>query len=195
MGRASIALAVTLQFDLGLRQKDVIGEWIKASDGSQEGIMDGLWRWQWGLTWDQIDQDWILSKPTSKSNGNEVAEHDLKLYPDVIAELARVPQERRIGPVIIDEGSGKPSRANHFSPTFRKIANQAGWPKGVWNLDSRAGSVSEAFEAGADPADVMKHATHRQLGTTMVYNRGAVVQSARVAELRVARRKKNQEQP
>jgi hypothetical protein len=50
MGRASIALAVTLQFDLGLRQKDAIGEWVKAGDGSREGIMDGLGRWQWGLT-------------------------------------------------------------------------------------------------------------------------------------------------
>ncbi|PVE25388.1 integrase [Microvirga sp. KLBC 81] len=191
-GRASIALAVTLQFDLGLRQKDVIGEWVRAGDGSREGIMDGEWRWQWGLTWDQIDQNWILKKPTSKSNGNEIAEHDLKLYPDTMAELSKVPSHRRIGPVLIDEGSGKPYRARHFRDLFRRIADDAGWPKGVWNMDSRAGSVSEAFEAGADPADVMKHATHRQISTTMGYNRGAVVQSARVAELRVAKRQKKE---
>ena len=137
----------------------------------------------------------ILRKPTSKSNGHEIAEHDLKRYPEVMAELAKVPQERRIGPVIIDEGSGKPYRANHFSRTFRKIANKAEWPKGVWNMDSRAGSVSRAFEAGADPTDVMKHATHRQLSTTMIYNRGAVEQTGRVADLRIARRKRDREQP
>jgi hypothetical protein len=56
-------------------------------------------------------------------------------------------------------------------------------------MDSRAGALSEAFEAGAEPADVMKAATHTQLSTTMGYNRGSVVQSSRVAELRVARRK------
>jgi hypothetical protein len=48
--------------------------------------------------------------------------------------------------------------------------------------------VSEAFEAGAGAADVMKHATHTQLSTTMGYNRSTVVQSARVAELRKKRR-------
>lgn len=55
-------------------------------------------------------------------------------------------------------------------------------------MDSRAGAVSEAFEAGAEPADVMKAVTHTQMSTTMGYNRGAVVQSSRVAELRIAKR-------
>ncbi|WP_377847079.1 hypothetical protein [Bosea sp. UC22_33] len=48
--------------------------------------------------------------------------------------------------------------------------------------------MSEAFEAGAEPADVMKAATHTQISTTMGYNRGAVAQSIRVAELRIAKR-------
>lgn len=130
-GQASIALAVTLQLDLWLRQKDAIDEWAMAGDGSRDGIVDGLWRWQWDLTWDRIDKDWILRKPTSKSNGNEVAEHDLKPYPDVIERLAKILQERRIEPVIIDEGSGKPYHANHFSRPFRKIATASGWPKEV----------------------------------------------------------------
>lgn len=186
-GRASIALAVTLQFDLGMRQKDIIGEWV-AADGSRAGIVDGDKRWQWGLTWDQIDADWILRKPTSKSNGNEVAEHDLKLYPDALALLQAVPKERRIGPVIIDEHGGRPWRRPTFSREFRRLATKSGWPADVWNMDSRAGAVSEAFEAGADAADVMKAATHTQMSTTMGYNRGGVVQSSRVAELRMARR-------
>lgn len=107
-----------------------------------------------------------------------------------MAELALIPAERRIGPVLIDEGSGRPWKKSHFSRQFRKIANAAGWPKDVWNMDSRAGAVSEAFEAGAQAEDVMKAASHTQLNTTMRYNRGKIVQTSRVAELRAARRQK-----
>ncbi|WP_457091070.1 integrase [Microvirga sp. P5_D2] len=193
-GRPSIALAVTLQFDLGLRQKDVIGEWVYPDPEQREqiegAITDGPRIWQWGLTWNHIDGSLILKKPTSKSNGTQVAEHDLKQYPDVVEELSKIPTSHRIGPVVLDEHTGKPWSVSNFSRKFRKIANAAGWPKDVWNMDSRAGAVSEAFEAGAEPADVMKTATHTQLSTTMIYNRGAVVQSSRVAELRMAKRRK-----
>jgi hypothetical protein len=134
----------------------------------------------------------ILEKPTSKSNGSETAEHDLKLYPDILSEISRLPTERRIGPVILDEGSGKPWKKSHFSRTFRKVARKAGWPDDIWNMDSRAGAVSEAFEAGSQAEDVMKAASHTQLTTTMRYNRGKIVQTSRVAELRVARRNRAQ---
>lgn len=170
-----------------------IGEWVKPSPDVREriqgAITEGAWVWQWGLTWSHIDGAMILRKPASKSNGSETAEHDLKLYPDLIAELAAIPPERRVGPVILDEGSGKPWHKSHFSRTFRKIARKAGWPDDVWNMDSRAGAVSEAFEAGAQAEDVTKVASHTQINTTMRYNRGKIVQTSRVAELRVARRK------
>jgi hypothetical protein len=151
--------------------------------------MDGAWRWEWGLTWWHVDGNLVLKKPTSKSNGSETAEHDLKLYPDVLAVLPI----RGVGPVMIDEGSGKPWRKSHFSRTFRKIARAAGWPDDVWNMDSRAGAVSEAFEAGAQAEDVMKAASHTQLSTTMRYNRGKIVQTSRVARLRVANRDKERD--
>jgi hypothetical protein len=188
-GRPSIALAITLQFELGLRQKDVIGEWIRLSAEEREAIegaiTDGPWVWEWGLTWNHIDASMRLAKPTSKSNGSEVAEHDLRNYPDLIAELPA----RGVGPIVLDERSRLPWKKAHFSRTFRKIARIAGWPDNVWNMDSRAGAVSEAFEAGAEPADVMRTATHTQMSTTMLYNRGSIVQSSRVAALRAARRK------
>lgn len=185
--RPSLALAVTTQFDLSMRQKDVIGEWVPA-EGNRTGIVDGGKRWEWGLTWDQIDSDWILRKPTSKSNGGELSEHDLKLYPDTIELLGSIPCERRIGPIIIDEGAGKPYRREQFGRKFREAADLAGWPKGLWNMDSRAGALSEAFEAVAVAEDVMKAATHRQVATTMIYDRGSIEQTARVAQLRIARR-------
>jgi hypothetical protein len=91
---------------------------------------------------------------------------------------------------VIEERSRKPWTPSHFSRQFRKIARAAGWPDNVWNMDSRAGAVSEAFEAGAQAEDVMRAATHTQMSTTMGYNRGAVVQSSRVAELRQIKRQR-----
>ena len=79
MGLASVALALTLQFDCGLRQKDVIGEWWPNADGVGGGGI--TWkgkRWGTGLLWSDIDQqDWILRKKTSKRG--VAVEHDLKL--------------------------------------------------------------------------------------------------------------------
>jgi hypothetical protein len=189
-GRRSIAIATLLQFDLGLRQRDVIGEWVSAGNGRREGIMDGQWRWQWGLTWDQIDRDWLLRKPTSKSNGREVAEHDIKRSPELLALLQSVPLESRIGPIVIDEGAKRPYRASFFSRTFRKIATEAGWPADVRSMDSRAGMVTEALAAGAQDTDVMAAATHTQLTTTLGYRRSKFEQTGRVADLRAERRKR-----
>jgi hypothetical protein len=192
-GRASMALAVTLQFDLGLRQRDVIGEWVRDPHPPVGSIRVRDWRWQFGLTWDQIDPAWLLTKPTSKSNGKTCAEHDLKLYPDALAELQRIPPERRVGPVVISEKTGLPYRDYQFLDAWHSLARPAGIPPGVRNMDARAGAVSEAFEAGAQAEDVMKAATHTQMSTTMGYNRGSVVQSSRVAELRMKRRKEKGE--
>lgn len=183
----SLALACMLQFELSLRPKDVVGEWVPDTADSG-GISAGSKRWQWGLTWDQIDENWILRKPTSKSNGRVVAEYDLRQHAELIAELQSVPADRRNGAVVINEKTGLPYRPEYFSRRFRELADKAGWPKNVWNMDTRAGAISEAFEAGATSEDIMKLATHTQISTTMGYNRGAVVQSSRVAELRTAKR-------
>lgn len=193
VGEGAIALAVTLQFELGLRQKDVIGEWThKLARGANrhlKGPRRSIDGWEWGLTWAHIDAAFMLVKPTSKSNGTSVAEHDLRAHPDVMAELERIPPERRVGPVVIDPRTGLPFRPEAFRRRFRVVARAAGWPDDLWNMDNRAGAVSEAFEAGADPADVMRAATHKQLSTTMRYNRSGAVPASRVINLRLARRK------
>lgn len=87
--------------------------------------------------------------PLPEGNGSEVAVHDLKIYPDSLALLQQIPKDRRIGPVVFDEGSRQPYRNRQFKVKFREIANKSGWPADVCNMDSRAGAVSEAFEAGA----------------------------------------------
>lgn len=188
-GRPSMARAVSLQFDLALRQTDVIGEWIRDLSSKNEGIMDGRSRWATGLVWgDHISKDMILAKPTSKSNFSEAAEHDLNFYPDTIAELSDIPANKRIGPVIINEKTGKPYKRREFAKWFRLIADAAGWPKGLWNRDTKAGALSEAFDAGARTEDVQTVATHREQSTTMIYKRGGLEQSTRVAQLRIERR-------
>lgn len=93
------------------------------------------------------------------------------------------------------EASGKPWRKATFSRRFREIATAAGWPRDLWNMDSRAGAVSEAFDAGATAEDVMRVATHSQMSTTMIYNRGGVEQSSRVAGLRQVRRNASRTKP
>jgi hypothetical protein len=73
-GLPKLALAVAQQFGCALRQKDVIGEWIKAPGGEP---------WTSGLLWgEHVKSDWQLVKPTSKSNFAEVAEFDLRLCAD-----------------------------------------------------------------------------------------------------------------
>ena len=162
MGWPSIARAVALQFGCALRQKDVIGEW---ADG----------RWSGGLLWgEHVGPDWTLSKPTSKTNFREVAEFDLRHIPPALAELQNVPQTSRIGPVILDENTGRPYRQREFARRFREIARAAGVPDGIWNMDARAGAVTDARKAGATREDAMAQATHTQASTNARYDRDRI---------------------
>ena len=173
----SLALAVALQFSCALRQKDVIGEWVSQAAGGR--------RWTTGLLWgDHIALDWTLAKPTSKSNGEEVAEFDLKLLPLAMAELQRVSAEARIGPVVRCESTGRPWKQRLFAQRFREVARAAGIPDTVWNMDTRAGAVTEAYDMGAREEDAMDLATHKERKTNQGYNRGRMVKTSRVSTLR-----------
>jgi len=179
LGAPSMARSVALQFGCALRQKDVIGEWIKTPDGE---------RWTSGLLWgEHIKADWTLRKPTSKTNFSEIAEFDLRLLPMVMVELERVPATSRIGPVILDERTGKPYRQREFARRFREVARAAGIPDDVWNMDARAGAVTDARAKGASRADAMELATHTQEMTNRGYDRDRLAATSRVAVLRFGR--------
>ena len=185
-GRPSMALAVALQRGLALRQRDVVGEWVR---GKASGIVDRDFSWHAGLLWgDHIRADMTLVKPTSKSNFTRQVEHDLKLHPDILAELALVPAARRVGPVIIAEGTGKPYKKRAFADLFREIARAAGLPDTVRNMDAKAGAVTEGYDSGAEPADMMRVADHTNLRTSQRYNRTSIEKTSRVARLVAARR-------
>jgi len=142
-----------------------------------------------GLQWSDIDSAMVLRKTHTKTGA--YVEFDLKLYPAVLEEIERVPREKRIGPMIISERTGEPYKHRTFTQTWRKVANKAGVPKAVWNMDARAGAISEAYDAGAGETDVMKHAGHKNRQTSARYNRGSLEQTSRVARLRLAKRSEN----
>ncbi|MBY4589395.1 integrase [Rhizobium redzepovicii] len=190
-GFPSIALATVLQFELALRQKDVVGEWEPADEVDQGGITYKDTRWVNGLVWSDIDENMILRKKHTKT-GFEV-EHDLKLHPAALEEIERVPLEKRVGPMIMSEATGVPYKNRKFTERWRKVANKGGIPKTVWNMDARAGAITEAYSVGASETDVMKSAGHKNRQTSARYNRGVIEQTNRVAKMRLAKRSENTE--
>lgn len=186
-GQLSIALAQALQFELTLRQIDVIGRWEKVDDVKAGGIVDLGQRWRDGLLWSHLDEDGILTKTTSKVD-DVIAEHDTMAYPFLREIIDRIPPEKRVGPMIVCEATGLPYRYRLFSKKWRAIADEVGVPANVWNRDSRAGGVTEGSDAGADLEHLRHHANHKNAQTTQRYNRKTLEKTKQVAELRVAMR-------
>lgn len=189
LGLPSVALAQALQFELTLRQKDVIGEWVALDEPGLSGVVWNRQKWLSGIRWEEITDDLLLTHTSSKTAVETV--FDLKSSPMVADELTRVPPEARNGPVIVSEATGMPYRARHFAAVWRRVADAAGVPKAVWNMDSRAGGVTEATDA--DPSrealEAVRHmAGHRNISTTQRYSRPSIAKSNKVAQLRVAHR-------
>ena len=191
VGRPSVALAQALQFELSLRQVDVIGQWERANPG-EIGIVYYGQRWSNGVLWSDISPDGILTKQTTKTA--TVGEWNLGLYPLVAKALAAFPATSRVGPMIVSETTNTPYRPDDYRVKWRKIATAAGVPRDIWNMDSRAGGITEGDEAGAELRDLARHATHTDPKTTDRYVRRTREATERVAVLRVgARRKKESE--
>jgi len=192
LGKPSMALAQALQFELGFRQKDVIGEWIPDMTGS--GIRHTAVntvkpkRWENGLTWSHVDDDMVLRKDTVKTG--QGAGFDMKLYPMLMAELMRVPLDKRVGPMIISENTELPYTANTYRTQWRIIADLAGLPPEIQNRDSRSGSITEATDANAGLEIVRHHSAHKNASMTARYSKNTVKKTSEVARLRIAAREK-----
>lgn len=173
-GFPSIALAQALQFDLRVRQRDVIGVWVPVSEPGISVINPNVGRkWLRGMRHEEISSTFNISHPISKSRHHgKVLDRDLRLYPMVMAELERIPQEKRRGPLVVCELTGRPWRGNTFRMHWRKIATKAGVPEGVWNMDSRAGGITETIEAtNGNLEAARKEAEHSNAKTTERYSR------------------------
>jgi hypothetical protein len=193
VNRSSLALGTALQFETTLRQRDVIGEWQPIEAGAdQSGIVLHNRRWGRGLTWSDISAEMTIVKETSKT-GADVA-HDLNLCPIVQSVLSKIPNSSRVGPLIIDENTNRPYAEHAYAREWRVIARAAGIPDSVWNMDARAGGISEADDAGADVDLIRSSAGHTQAATTVRYIRGTIGKSRKVAELSRAHRERVQKQ-
>lgn len=183
LGRVRMALGTALQFETGMRQRDVIGEWHPLEDGEDRaGIVFADKRWCNGLTWSDLANDLVIHKVTTKTGA--IVSHDLKLCPLVMKVLALIPATDRIGPVVIDETAGRPFVHLRYAQVWRKIATEAGIPKSIRNMDARAGAITEAEDAGADIDMIRGAVGHTMASTTARYSRGAIGKSRKVANLR-----------
>lgn len=196
-----LALAQAFQFDVMLRQKDVIGEYlpVDVEEGGAGLLEVGEEKWVRGLMWSEIDDQLILRHQTSKTNKPVVV--DLKLAPMVMEDLRRMGFvskrgpirliKRPEGPVIVSGETGLPPVAFDFRRKWRTLARARGIPDHVFNMDSRAGGITEAFDAGADADFIRSAATHSELATTQGYNRGEELnRSSAVLRARVRKRGK-----
>lgn len=193
INRRSIALSQAFQFELMLRQRDCIGEWMPVTEPVQSDYIVGDLKWARGLRWDEIDDDFILTHVTSKRQKPITV--DLKLASMVISELTlwfgamdrkRMPES---GPIIISERTGLPWHAQEFRRYWRKIATRAGISPLVKNMDTRSGAITEATDAGI-PLETIRHAsTHSDVGMVQRYSRGSTEKIADVMQQRQASRK------
>lgn len=187
-----MAIGVAAQFDLLLRQRDIIGERPQTQADLEKAIRRGAARcdggdrpWTGFFTWENIP-GWIWRTRTSKSKYRAAAKFDLSQYGLLFPLLEAVPIEQRRGPIVKGE-HGLPVRVRSYVRWFRTIADAAGIPAEVWNMDARAGGATEAEEAGVDRKPVSNALTHTNVVTTGRYIRDT---SAAIATVAAARSKK-----
>lgn len=129
----SMALAQALQFEGGLAQRDVIGEWVPESEDGESKIHDDGFKWLRGIRWDEIDETLVLRHETSKRG--KLIELPLSEYPLVMTEFARIERGYK-GAVITHEDTGFPYKAHIFRELWREIARRADIPDEIKNMDS-----------------------------------------------------------
>lgn len=186
-GLHSIALAQAFQFDLMLRQKDVIGEYVPLSEPEFSTVTHGNSKWLRGLKASEINANLILTHITSKRS--KEIKVDLHRAQMVMEEIAIEPL-RTDGPLIISELHGRPWTGDEYRKHWRDCADAAGIPREVKNMDSRAGAITEATEAGVDLEYIRHAATHSDIGMTQRYARGSEEKTAAVMDARKAHRNK-----
>lgn len=190
-GLRSIALAQAFQFECIMRQKDVIGEWVPLNEPGTSDVVFGNMKWLRGLRWSEIGNDLTMRHNTSKK-GKDL-EVNLRYSPMVIEELgqlgALLGQAR--GPLILYEVTGRPYEAWQYRREWRRLARAAGISDNVFNMDSRAGGISEATDAGAELEHVRHAATHSDIATTQRYSRNQSGKIETVQKQRITHRNKS----
>ncbi|WP_211407057.1 hypothetical protein [Bradyrhizobium iriomotense] len=189
-GDVSTALVQALQFECFLRQIDIVGKWRVAGDdyvlaAGEIRRKSKVWK---GMTMGMIlDENRILRVRTSKTaqyvahalDKCELVERCLKLLGAVELDM----------PVACRSDGSPWSTHMEFGKQWRIYADEAGVPKSVWNMDNKAGGITEAAGAGASHDDLAGSGAHATKTTTRkIYMRGATEISARVQKARQSSR-------
>ncbi|GIQ73220.1 hypothetical protein [Bradyrhizobium sp. RD5-C2] len=133
----SIALAQAIQFELKLRQVDVIGEWVPVSDLTPSTVIWGEEKWVRGLRWSDVDDKMILRfSVVDKVKRKIQREVDLTKLPMVLEEIDKFDSMPTSGPMIVCEPTGRPYSPNEFRRKWRLVANKAGLPDNIRNADN-----------------------------------------------------------
>jgi hypothetical protein len=182
-----MAIGVAAQFELLLRQMDIIGEWAPAH--AKRKIPPGIARvdrgaesWIGFFTWEHV-AGWRWRMKTSKSKYRSAQDFDLTRYDLLYPLLEMVPLEERSGAIVKGE-HGLPVRQRSYYNWFREIGDAAGIPREVWNMDARAGGATEAHDAGAEIGAIADAMTHENGRTTLRYLRRHTKGNEIVAEAR-----------
>ncbi len=143
-------------------------------------------RWANGLTWEDLATDTIV-KETTKT-GAMIA-HDLTLCPMTRALISLVPAEARVGPLIVDERAGRPYAKYGYAREWRVVARAAAIPDHVWNMDARAGAITEAEDAGAELDTILRcHRPYAGVNDGAIFSWRSRKEVVEVARLRQAHR-------
>lgn len=182
-----LSIGVAAQFEMMLRQGDIIGKWApRKADAKYPGGIVLLHvdqeTWAGFFTWEKVP-GWRWRTRTSKSKYRAAAEFDLSLYDLLFPLLEQVPIEQRAGAIVKGE-HGLPIRYRTYAKAFRKIARYAKIPDEVWNMDARAGGATEAEESLVDIDLIREGLTHTNVKTTGRYIRSRTKKIAAVAEAR-----------
>jgi hypothetical protein len=160
--RRSVALAVLLAYWLGHRRGAVLS-----------------------LTWEEIAAG---HKETRKTGA--IVPLDPWIYPDLAVRLEEIPAERRTGPIVLNEATGRPWRMDTFSKLVRELMRAAGLPKDIQFRDLRATAMTELNDAGASIMETRAHSGHQTLQMAARYNRPTVTQFQLAAAKRLKARNK-----
>lgn len=200
-GFPSIALAQAFMFELGLRQKDMIGEWVPRTEPGVSDVIAGPSKWLMGARWEEVDERFVwthrLSKSVSRdgimdSETGKTEKFDLLAFPLVRENLGRGLNRANFpasGPILIAENTGRPWSASRFRDRWRKIARKAGIPDSIQNRDSRAGAATEADLAGVPRERVKRFHGHSNEETTAIYQREGMALRSEIAKARADKRK------
>jgi hypothetical protein len=184
----SMAIGIGAQFDLALRQKDIIGSFCPSSPAPKlpkgaTTIKLSEEIWAGFFTWENIP-GWRWRMKTSKSKYRSAMDFDLTIYDRLLFPLLeQVPHDQRLG-VIVKGEHGLPVRERSYRRWYRQIARAAGIPDNVWCMDTRAGAATEAEEAGVDERLIQEAMTHNDARTTVRYIRRRSKKVAAVAQAR-----------